>query len=113
MLDKLFSRHAGAERVSGGVYWSHGEAGFVSVPREGGELPGQSSDLYSHVPILVVLAVGPVLGTAFAFFLPAAAFVGMLRLVVGGLLSPMRRASARRAALAERVSLDTSAEPQS
>lgn len=114
MLAKLFSRHVGAERVGGGIYWSHREMGFVSIPREGGELPGQPADAFTHVPILAVLVIGPILGTTFAFFLPAAAFVGMLRLILGGLLRSVRRATARRAARAGRVSvgLDTAAESQ-
>lgn len=114
MLARLFSRHAGAEQVAGGIYWSHRDAGFVSVPREGGNLPGQPSDAFTRVPILVVLVVGPILGTAFAFFLPAAAFVGMARLILGGLVGRMRRTAARRAAKAERAaaSLDAATEPQ-
>jgi hypothetical protein len=114
MLAKLFTRHAGAERVGGGVYWSHRDAGFVSVPREGGELPGQPADSFTHVPILAVLVIGPILGTAFAFFLPAAAIVGLLRLILGGFLHLVRRVLARRGRRARRVgaSLDTAADPQ-
>ena len=114
MLPKLFSRHVGAERVGGGIYWSHHDGGFVSVPRGGGELPGQPSDHFTRPPILLVLIAGPVLGTAFALFLPAAAFLGLFRVVLGGLSRSKARAGVRGEAAVEYVgvSLDTAADLQ-
>jgi hypothetical protein len=112
MPAKLFSRYAGTERVGGGIYWSRHDGGFVSVPQEGGELPGQLPDAFTRVPILVVLVAAPILGTAFALFLPAAAFLGVFRLLLEGLSRSKARAGVRGEASAEYlgVSLDTGAD---
>jgi hypothetical protein len=96
MIDKLLSRFGGSERVGGGVYWSHRDGGFMSIPREGAALPGQTADRYTRVPILLVLIAGPILGTAFALFLPAAAIVGLGQVLLGRIASQRVPARARR-----------------
>ncbi len=74
----MTSNHFGGDRVSGGVYWSRKNKEFISVPSEGGRLGGCESDIYVKTPIWMVLLAGPLMGIAFAFFLPLS---GLLVLV--------------------------------
>lgn len=108
----LFSRHAGAERVGGGIYWSHHEAGIVSIPRDGGTLPGQASNHYTRMPLIAVLVIGPILGTAFAFFLPAAGIVGLAQLALGRVSRASAPARVRRERKVELGSQNAEDDPQ-
>ena len=70
--------HRGGEMVSGGVYWNKNAGEFVSVPADGGRLGGCEGDKYIRTPMPLVLILGPLMGAAFAFFLPIS---GVLMLV--------------------------------
>lgn len=74
----MITKHVGGEVVKGGIYWSMSEGEFVSVPQEGGRLAGGSQATYLKAPLPVVLVVGPIMGLAFAIFLPLS---GLLVLV--------------------------------
>ncbi|MCL4370063.1 MAG: hypothetical protein M1380_04055 [Chloroflexi bacterium] len=74
----MITKHVGGEVVKGGIYWSMSAGEFVSVPREGGRLAGSMQDSYLRAPLPVVLVVGPIMGLAFAIFLPLS---GLLVLV--------------------------------
>ncbi len=77
----MVARLEGGVPASGGVYWSVKDGEFVSVPKEGGVLEGGDGRTYIKVPLPIVLIVGPVMGLAFAFFLPLSGV-----LVLGSLL---------------------------
>ena len=66
----MITRHIGGEAVRGGVYWSMKAGEFIAIPAEGGKLEGGSEHRYIKAPLPVVLIVGPILGLAFAMFLP-------------------------------------------
>jgi hypothetical protein len=66
----MITRHSGGETVKGGIYWSLNSGEFVSIPPEGGRLPGGPKDRYVKAPLPLVLVVGPLMGLAFAIFLP-------------------------------------------
>lgn len=90
----MFSKHTGGEVVKGGVYWSSASSEFITVPKEGGILPGPSADRFTKFPLLAVLIVGPIMGLVFAFFLPLSGV-----LVVGScLVNKFRGAAAPSAA---------------
>ncbi len=88
-------RHVGGENVRAGIYWSVRDGEFISVPAGGGRLAGGPKDRYIRAPLPVVLIVGPVLGLAFAIFLPLS---GLLVLI------PFLAAKVRGAVSSGRVS---------
>jgi hypothetical protein len=99
----VVAKHMGGETVKGGVYWSMTEGEFISVPGDGGILAGSARDQYMKAPLPLVLILGPVMGLAFAMFLPLS---GLL-VLIPFLAAKMRGAaapSAARAALQPGVS---------
>ncbi len=89
----MVTRHAGGEAVQGGIYWSMGAGEFISVPPEGGRLAGGPKDRYVKAPLPLVLIVGPMLGLAFAIFLPLSGLLVLIPFLaskVRDLLSPGR-----------------------
>jgi len=68
------TKYTGGETVKAGFYWNRGKWGAEVVPAEGGTLPGAAETAYTRVPWPVLLVVAPVMGGAFAMFLP---FLGL------------------------------------
>ncbi len=99
MLRKMIRRHRGGQVVPGGVYLKSKGWELVPMPEEGGQLPAGEDVTYYEVPVLVALALAPVVGLAFILFVPILVPVlvvyGLGRIIGGG-LSRMRT---RRASL--------------
>lgn len=74
----MFTKHVGGETVPGGVYWSMKAGEFIAVPNEGGKLEGGAGHQYIKAPMPVVLIAGPILGLAFAIFLPLSGLLVLL-----------------------------------
>ena len=66
--------------VDPGLYFSLKPLALKSVERTG-PLPGNDSDVYRRVPMLLMLAMSPLLGLAFVIFLPFIGFAMVFRLV--------------------------------
>jgi hypothetical protein len=64
----------GGETVKAGFYWNRGKLGAEVINAEGGTLPGTPATVYTRIPWPVLLVVAPVMGGAFAMFLP---FLGL------------------------------------
>jgi len=64
----------GGETVKAGFYWNRGKMGAEVIPAEGGTLSGTGETVYNRIPWPVLLVVAPVMGGAFAMFLP---FLGL------------------------------------
>ena len=62
--------YTGGETVKAGFYWNRGKLGAEVVPAEGGTLPGTNDVAYTRIPWPVLLVVAPIMGGAFAMFLP-------------------------------------------
>ena len=73
-------RHAGGTRVEGGYYWHVGTWEIAPIRGETGTLPGGPQDQYLHAPVPVLFLAAPVMGAAFAMFLP---FIGVAMPVYG------------------------------
>ncbi len=58
--------------VTPGLYFNARQLSFKSVDEEG-PLPGKEAGTYRRVPVLLLLVMGPLLGLAYAVFLP---FIG-------------------------------------
>lgn len=72
------TKYNGGETVKAGFYWNRGTWGVEVVPAEGGTLPGADTTAYLRVPWPLLLVIAPVMGGAFAMFLP---FIGIALLV--------------------------------
>ena len=73
--------YKGGETVKAGFYWNRGKWGAEIVPPEGGALPGNEETIYNRIAWPVLLVAAPVMGGAFAMFLP---FIGVAMLVQFG-----------------------------
>lgn len=81
----MIAKHVGGEAVKGGVYWSMSAGEFVSIPAGGGRLAGGPKDRYIRAPLPIVLIVGPLMGLAFAIFLPLSGLLVVVPLMAGKL----------------------------
>lgn len=63
----------GGETVGKGHYWNLKNGHSVHLNAEG-QLPGSDSDHYYKLPVIMVILAGPVIGLAYAIFLP---FIGI------------------------------------
>jgi hypothetical protein len=82
------ARYLGGTQAPGGIYWNGRRLTMVSVPAEGGALPGDSGESYRSVHWAVALLAAPVIGGLYVVLLPFVGF-GMLaahawRRVAGG-----------------------------
>jgi hypothetical protein len=84
------AKHIGGETVKAGFYWNKGKWAAEIVPAEGGALAGDAETTYYRIPWPVLLVVAPVMGGAFAMFLP---FIGiaMLAMLLLGRLKKTER----------------------
>jgi len=96
----MFSQHHGGCIVDGGVYWSRRAMEFVPVPPSGGTLPGGNEDAYVRTPILLVLVLAPVMGLAFAMFLPLSGILAVGRIVGRGFVGAVAPSRTGRVAYA-------------
>ena len=67
----MIRKYSGGTFATCGTYVNTKEWGFHSVPREGDYLEGEGVTYY-RVPLLAVMALGPLVGLAFILFLPVA-----------------------------------------
>lgn len=90
-----FNKHNGGDSVKFGFYWNMKEWEAQIVPAAGGTLNGDVTAKYLRLPLLAVLVIAPLMGLAYAMFLPfigfamvAAFLTGRLRRTVGGTTPP-------------------------
>lgn len=81
MLKRI--RFAGGEQVKPGFYWNLREWEASVIPREGGVLKGAEEARYVRVPLPVLLFVAPLMGAAYAMFLPFIGFAMVAMYLVG------------------------------
>ena len=71
------TKYTGGDNVKAGFYWNRAQWGAEIVPAAGGALPGTAGDVYYRIAWPVLLVAAPVMGGAFAMFLP---FIGVAML---------------------------------
>ena len=86
------TKYPAGETVKAGFYWNTQAWGAEIVPKEGGRLPGTAGDVYYRVGWPVLLVTAPVMGGAFAMFLP---FIGVALLVRFAVQAVMGRRESR------------------
>ncbi len=67
----------GGTAAKSGFYWNLGKWEMTMVPKQGGILPGDVTDKYMKVPVIGLLVIAPMMGAAYAMFLP---FIGFAML---------------------------------
>jgi hypothetical protein len=90
-----FSKHKGGDRVTFGFYWNRAEWEAQIVPAAGAVLKGDTTARYLRLPALALLVVMPLMGAAYAMFLPfigiamfLAFLAGRLRAALTGTMPP-------------------------
>ena len=83
MLKRL--RYTGGEAVKAGFYWNLREWEANVIPREGGPLKGSADARYVRVPLPVLLVLAPIMGAAYAMFLPFIGFAMLAAFLAGRL----------------------------
>jgi hypothetical protein len=71
------TKRIGGTAAKNGFYWNLGKWEMTMVPKQGGILPGGVTDRYLKVPVVALLVLAPLMGAAYAMFLP---FIGFAML---------------------------------
>jgi hypothetical protein len=71
------AKRIGGTAAKSGFYWNLAKWEMTVVPKQGGVLPGGGGDTYLKVPVLGLLVLAPMMGAAYAMFLP---FIGFAML---------------------------------
>jgi len=87
------TKYTGGETVKAGFYWNAKAWGAEVVPAGGGMLPGEGGTIYHRIGWPVLLVAAPVMGGAFAMFLP---FIGIALLLRFGVQAVMGRRESHR-----------------
>jgi hypothetical protein len=75
--DRTMLRHHGGDRVGKGTYWNLTNGERVDIETEG-ILPGAKKRAFYRMPAAAIIIAAPVIGLAYAAFLP---FIGIAMLV--------------------------------
>jgi hypothetical protein len=81
-MEAIMARKTGGEMVKAGLYWNVKEWDATIAPPEGCVLPGDGSMTYYKLPLPAMLVIAPLMGAAYAFFLPFIGFA-MLAMFLG------------------------------
>jgi hypothetical protein len=69
----MMTKRIGGTAAKNGFYWNLGKWEMTLVPKQGGILPGDASNRYLKVPAVALFFLAPLMGAAYAMFLP---FIG-------------------------------------
>lgn len=81
----MVTRYEGGTKVKGGFYWNLREWNAQVVPREGAALEGGEAAKYVRIPAILVLVLAPIMGAAYAMFLPFIGFAMLAMYLTGKL----------------------------
>jgi hypothetical protein len=83
----------GGAAVENGYYWNLTEWAIVPVAQDGERLPGQAVERYRRVPLVLALALVPMMGGLFLMFLPVIGFVLTFQAMAKGIAARLRRSA--------------------
>lgn len=86
--------HRGGTRVRAGFYWDRARWTLVTLPGEGGVLPGGEERGYLKVPVPLLLLLAPVMGGLYVLFLPFIGFTMVIGLATRRAVEGIGRALA-------------------
>ena len=72
-MNTMLKTRNGGTKAPGGLYWHFGNWEIKALDGKEVTLPGSSEERYLRIPTVALLLLGPVMGLAFAMFLP---FIG-------------------------------------
>jgi hypothetical protein len=78
MAAKIFERYVPGASVPSGTYLNRKSWELVQIPEGGGYVPAGEDITYYRMPLLLVLAMGPLAGLAFILFLPLAGSIAAI-----------------------------------
>jgi hypothetical protein len=87
------TKRTGGMAARNGFYWNLRKWEVTLVPKQGGILPGDAEDRYLKIPVAGLLVLAPLMGAAYAMFLPFIGFA-MLFAFLGRKALAMTRVSA-------------------
>ena len=67
-------RHRSGTEARSGFYWSLSRWTIVTMPKGGGVLPAGEARGYVKLPVLLLLALAPLMGGLYVMFLPCVGF---------------------------------------
>jgi hypothetical protein len=73
----IMAARIGGTAAKSGFYWNLGKWEMTMVPKQGAILPGDATDKYMKMPVMGLLFLAPMMGAAYAMFLP---FIGFAML---------------------------------
>jgi hypothetical protein len=88
----------GGAKVKAGFYWRRSQWEIVPLSGAGGVLPGGPEETYHRIPVLVMLAVAPIMGALFVVFLPFIGFALLLQYLAQSTVRASRHAAGELAA---------------
>jgi hypothetical protein len=91
------TKYRSGETVKAGFYWNRATWAAEVVPAGGGTLAGEPGAKYDRIAWPVLLVLAPLMGGAFAMFLPFIGVAMLVKVVAGKVTdrSGSRRAAAR------------------
>ena len=72
-MNTMLKTRNGGTKAPGGLYWHFGNWEIKALDGKEVTLPGSAAERYLRIPTVALLVLGPVMGLAFAMFLP---FIG-------------------------------------
>jgi hypothetical protein len=72
-MNTMLKTRNGGTKAPGGLYWHFGNWEIKALDGKEVTLPGSADERYLRIPTVALLVLGPVMGLAFAMFLP---FIG-------------------------------------
>ncbi len=88
------TRYHGGEEVRSGFYWHPGRWEIIPVGKKGAVLPGTEEVRYVKIPVVLLIAMGPLLGGLYMIFLPLSGFVMLFSVAVMKVIALCREAMA-------------------
>ena len=74
----MMLRHNGGDKVKAGFYFNMDSWEVTTLSGQGGQLAGDESARYLRLPLPMLLVFAPLMGAAFAMFLP---FIGIAMVI--------------------------------
>ena len=101
-MNTMLKTRNGGTKAPGGLYWHFGNWEIKALDGKEVTLPGGAEERYVRIPTVTLLVLGPVMGLAFAMFLPFIGFAllgtQLLRKVAGVVVRSAREPRAVTAA---------------
>ena len=104
-MNTMLKTRNGGTKAPGGLYWHFGNWEIKALDGKEVTLPGGAEERYVRIPTVALLVLGPIMGLAFAMFLPFAAIAVIFYFL---LIRPQKREQAARESMLSALKRRTS-----